>query len=63
MVAEAMLTGCGGYVLSGKNIATLRPILRSLWDRIGLSSGPSVAIGYLLYVAELQKIHNDVCLA
>ena len=22
----------------------LRPILRSLWDRIGLSSGPSVAI-------------------
>ena len=23
---------------------TLRPILRSLWDRIGLSSGPSVAI-------------------
>ena len=25
-------------------IPTLRPILRSLWDRIGLSSGPSVAI-------------------
>ena len=29
---------------------TLRPILRSLWDRIGLSSGPSVAITKLLYI-------------
>jgi hypothetical protein len=30
--------------LTGEHNTTLRPVLRSLWDRIGLFSGPSVAI-------------------
>ena len=37
---------------------TLRPILRSLWDRISLSSGPSVAIFLPMFA-----LAEDSCLA
>jgi hypothetical protein len=41
-----------------KIMPPLRPILRSLWDRIGLSSGPSVAIIITTFVSYLNSPRN-----
>ena len=49
---------CRGYVLVSDDYnTTLRPILQSLWDRIGLSPGPSVEIMPSMKATSLAPWH------